>query len=203
MSYILDALRKADAQRERDPGRGIHAQSVPPLAPAPAAGLAPRHWLWVGLAFFALFLAGGAWRLSAPEPAPPALAPVSARVSQSVSIAAPANEVLPAAPAPTREVPKLVAASPIPAAAVPVAAPVVASGRVLSVDELPAEIQRELPKLAISGGVYSETAAQRMLIVNGQVFNEGALLGTGLVLEQIRAKTAVLSYRGYRYALSY
>ncbi len=29
MSYILDALRKADAQRERDPAaRGIHAQPV-------------------------------------------------------------------------------------------------------------------------------------------------------------------------------
>lgn len=26
MSYILDALKKADAQRERDPARGIHAQ---------------------------------------------------------------------------------------------------------------------------------------------------------------------------------
>ena len=32
MSYILDALKKADAQRERDPARGIHAQPASPAS---------------------------------------------------------------------------------------------------------------------------------------------------------------------------
>ena len=84
---------------------------------------------------------------------------------------------------------------PPPAAATP--------DRVLAVAELPADVQRELPKLAISGGVYSDNPAQRMLIVNGQVFNEGAELAPGVQLEQIRAKTAVLKFRGYRYAVAY
>ena len=34
MSYILDALRKADAQRDRDPARGIHAQTLHAAASA-------------------------------------------------------------------------------------------------------------------------------------------------------------------------
>jgi general secretion pathway protein B len=64
-------------------------------------------------------------------------------------------------------------------------------------------VQRELPKLAISGGVHSENAAQRMLIVGGQVMKEGAELAPGLVLEQIRARTAVLRFRSYRYSIAY
>jgi len=103
-------------------------------------------------------------------------------------VAAPLREV-------RKPVPAQAALSPAPATAAP--------GRVLSVTELPAEVQRELPKLAISGGVYSDNAAQRMLIVNGQVLGEGAEPAPGVLLEQIRAKTAVLKYRGYRYAVAY
>ncbi|HEX7890062.1 MAG TPA: general secretion pathway protein GspB, partial [Ramlibacter sp.] len=95
---------------------------------------------------------------------------------------------------------------PVPAAApAPVAVPAAppAAERILAVAELPADIQRELPKLSISGGVHSENAAQRLLIVGGQVVNEGAEVAPGLVLEQIRARTAVLRFRGYRYSVPY
>jgi general secretion pathway protein B len=61
----------------------------------------------------------------------------------------------------------------------------------------------DLPKLAISGGVYSDNAAQRMLIVGGQVVNEGAELAPGVTLEQIRPKSAVLRFRGLRVAVPY
>lgn len=61
----------------------------------------------------------------------------------------------------------------------------------------------DAPKLAISGGVYSTNPAQRMLIVNGQVFNEGSEVGPGVVLEQIRPKGAVLKFRNSRYTVSY
>ena len=37
MSYILDALRRADAERERGAVPGLHAQPVPPVS-ADAAG---------------------------------------------------------------------------------------------------------------------------------------------------------------------
>ncbi len=42
-----------------------------------------------------------------------------------------------------------------------------------------------------------------MLIVNGQVFNEGSEIGPGVVLEEVRSKGAVLRFRGARYTVSY
>jgi general secretion pathway protein B len=92
-----------------------------------------------------------------------------------------------------------------PVAAAPVAAPVAApaADRIFAVAELPAEVQRDLPKLSISGGVHSENAAQRMLIVGGQVLGEGAVVAPGVTLEQIRPHVAVLRFRGYRYSLGY
>ncbi len=61
----------------------------------------------------------------------------------------------------------------------------------------------DAPKLAINGGVYSTNKAQRMLIVNGQVYNEGSEVAAGVVLDEIRNKTAVLRYRGSRYTVAY
>ena len=59
------------------------------------------------------------------------------------------------------------------------------------------------PRLAVTGGVYSQSAAQRMLIVNGQVFNEGSEPAPGVKLEQIRPNLAVLSYQNQRFTLKY
>jgi general secretion pathway protein B len=61
----------------------------------------------------------------------------------------------------------------------------------------------DAPKLVINGGVYSDNAAMRRLIVNGQPVAEGADLGNGVVLEQIRPASAVLGFRGNRYNVTY
>ena len=76
-------------------------------------------------------------------------------------------------------------------ATAPVAAPIVGG--------LPADA----PRLTISGGVYSPNPAQRMLIVNGQVFNEGSEIAPGVKVEAIQSRTAVLSFRGARYTVAY
>ena len=205
MSYILDALRKADAQRERDPARGIHAQPAPP-ASARSAGTAARG-AWIATA--AVVAAGAAWWAWAQRATPPQVEPVAAapgatpdpppapvvNVATSVSPPAPAPLPAPVVRAPERVVAAMQEA--------PVTAAPPAPDRVFAVAELPADVLRELPKLAISGGVHSENAAQRLLIVGGQVVNEGAELAPGVVLEQIRARTAVLRFRGYKYSVPY
>ena len=219
MSYILDALRKADAQRERDLARGIHAQPVTLSVPAESSGPVSRLWpvvaaLIVGAALLALAMWWSGW-LARPAAlavvtvtSAPQVAPVA-----PVTPAPPATEVVPAAPPespppaalPAREAPKpapAVTAYP-PATAYPPPPAASDPSRLLALADLPADVQRELPRLAISGGVYSPTPAQRLLIVNGQVLNEGAEAAPGVLLEQIRPKTAVFNFRGYRYGVAY
>lgn len=225
MSYILDALRRADAERERDPARGIHAQPGGG-APVPARRRVPG-WAWPAGAVAILAVAGTiAWERPAPAPVAtvvPASEPVAAPVPAAAPVVTVAATVSPPAPAPLpapverpRPAPAAQRAEvPVPAVAAASAPAVVATAapaavlkapagdRVFNVAELPADVQRELPKLTIAGGVHSENAAQRMLVVGGQVVNEGAELAPGVVLEQIRARTAVLRYRGYRYSVAY
>ena len=101
MSYILDALRRADAERQRGAVPGLHAQPGPAgLAHAgPDRLTASRRRWWLGglLAAAALVLAGGAslrWTRVAPSgpslaapvdstPAAAALPPVAAAPAQN------------------------------------------------------------------------------------------------------------------------
>ncbi|MGE4242518.1 general secretion pathway protein GspB [Ramlibacter sp.] len=290
MSYILDALRKADAQRVRDPAHGIHAQpqvaastregrdwkqpaavaalaaavllvaialwprtpAVPssggpsaatsdvPRAPAPGA-LAPGISSAPAVATPGAQVrapvpttANAAPRVAAPVAPPPPAAraeravrnPANPQVAAAtlpspspspspspvVGMPAPAPAVPPPAPlpnaapvAPAPSTPAVASAPPAgraPAAVLTASAP---SGRdrVMTVAELPFQLQRELPRLAISGGVYSDNPSQRMLIVGGQVANEGTELAPGLVLDQIRPNAAVMKFRGYRYSVPF
>jgi len=83
------------------------------------------------------------------------------------------------------------------------AAPNAGAARVYSPAELPEEIRRDLPKVVIGGSSYSGDAASRMIMVNGQVFHEGDRLAPGLVLERIRQKSAVLSFKGWQYEVMF
>jgi general secretion pathway protein B len=49
VSLILDALRKADAERERGAVPGLHAQPAPPDEPAARAPSRTPPWLWAGI----------------------------------------------------------------------------------------------------------------------------------------------------------
>lgn len=208
MSYILDALRRAEADRERERGQvpGLHTQPLSDSDAAPAAGR--RRWLpWAGAGL--LLLAGigaGIWMASgqpetnAPDPLPaslPALQPVPAPAQPSTQTAVSAPPPQPAASAAS---PYLPPAPPPVVAATPAPAPV-AEAPIPRLADLPESTRRELPKLAISGSVYSDDPASRFVIVNGEVLREGAKLGADLVLEQIGARELVLRFKGQRYRL--
>lgn len=75
--------------------------------------------------------------------------------------------------------------------------------KIVSVQELPDDIRRELPQLTVGGAMHSDVAANRMLVLNGGVFREGDQPAPGVVLEEIRLKSAVLRYKGHRYSISY
>jgi general secretion pathway protein B len=257
MSYILEALRKADAERERGAVPDLHAQLLPAAPPDDEGEAHPgRRWgmpvlvaLLVSLALMAwLSLRQGATPSTAPPPptqvmpsAAPALPPVATAVqplssvqsappvqpsaSQPAAFAqvpgprpvpAPARapvktesrRVAPIAPptaAPRAEMPVPRAAPPTAKASEPQAAPkgelAAPAARLPALSELPEDLRRQMPPLTLGGSVYSTQPEKRMVIVNGQVFLEGATLAPELRLEQIRPKSAVFSIRGQRFEM--
>lgn len=210
MSYILDALRRADAERERGGVPGLHTQAMPETgdddAPAPRRGLAPWQWLAIGLTGGLAVAVAWTWRGDeAPPPAPtplpvqPAPAPPTAAVP---SLPAPPPAAPQAAPvAPVAIAPMRAAPPPASAPTAPLAAAPAAPQRVGSLAELPPDARAGLPPLAFGGSIYSSTPANRLLIVNGQLMHEGDALAPGVMLEQIRPKAAVLNIRGQRYEI--
>jgi general secretion pathway protein B len=216
MSYILEALKKAQAERQLGNAPTIHAPQA--VTPAPAAAAASRKPLFVGLGAGVLVVVAGAlvlWR-AAPAPAPKPVAQAAA-VRAPVPPAAHAPETLvvsaPPAPAPApvheRErapAPARVAepapSRPAPAAPVPVAkaAP---EDSLPFLQQLPDAQQRDIPRVTFGGYMYSANAADRLLIVDKALRHEGEEVAPGLVLEKLLPKAAVMNFRGMRYRVAY
>jgi general secretion pathway protein B len=222
MSYILDALRRADSERERGAVPSLHSKQIAAGVADPddgddAPGRSALPLWWAVGALSVALIGMAAWLMlgrSAQQPVPvPAVEPVAA----APVVPPPAPAVVQAPPVEPKEVPAAavppaptrVTAAPKPAAK-PVERPVAAAvsprdedAPVPSISELPDDIRRQLPALSVSGASYSKNPASRMLILNGQVFKEGDKVAPDLVLEQIRLKSAVLSFRGRRYSVSF
>lgn len=222
MSYILEALRRAQAERERGHVPGLQAQ---PLADQPPPAGRPRA-LALGVAGgVALGLLGAAslwWWRDRPVAAPAttlATPPVQQAQTASAPVAVPSRQA-DAAPAPAPSLPVVVSApAPLPAPAPPAppaapapakapAPPVAASGaaspgvRLLRLAQLPADLRRELPPLNVGGAVWSESLASRFVILDGQLLREGDSVAPGLLLERIAQKAAWLRWRDLRIELA-
>jgi general secretion pathway protein B len=226
MSYILDALRKADAERERGSVPSIHAQ--PSFAGARPAGPAPASRLWIVVAVIGALLAlvaamaaylllghGPASEVAKPAGPPPStvaaapaapVAPTPAPVTVAPALPAPPPPVRKARAAPAASAPP--AATPTAAASAPGSTPrpppaAKTEERIYTLDELPDDIRRQLPALSVGGSMYSPTPASRLVIINGQVLREGEHITPDLLVQQIRLKSAVMSFKGYRYTLAF
>jgi len=65
--------------------------------------------------------------------------------------------------------------------------------------ELPSSVQEGLPELSISLHYYASNPASRIVSVNDRTMREGEELTVGLKLEEITQDGAIFSYRGYRF----
>ena len=215
MSYILDALRRADAERERGGVPGLHTQTMAEpgdeteVAPR-ARGLKPWHWLAIGLAGGLAVAIAWSWRgeeppppvaVQPPAPPPPALPAPAAPAAIAPIAVTEAPPASPVAIAPMRAAPPPPAAAARPAAPAPASAATSTIPRIASLAELPPELRSGLPALAFGGSIYSGTPSNRLLIVNGQLMHEGESLAPGVTLEQIKPKAAVLVIRGQRFEI--
>lgn len=250
MSYILEALKKADAERERGAVPDLHAQPIPlAVAYEEEAPRGTKPWLWLLAGAAIAIVAVLAWQFSGsdappgigpalpaapaevlapPPPAPitqpaastqqaaePAPAPARPAIqSEPPAKAAPRIRVEPRAPAVAASAAVAVAAGAAPSAtpsATSSAAAKAAKGasappaatRAPLLTELPEDIRRQVPAMTIGGSVYSQQPANRMVIINGQVFREGSAVTPDLRLEQIGPKSAVFSLGGQRFEMPF
>lgn len=212
MSYILDALRRAEADRERERGHvpGLHAQPRTGGTAAPAAA-GPRRWLpWAGggallLSLFLLLLllarSGPADPPAPPAPplprqvelASPVPAPMSAPASPQPAISGAAAAVLASRPAPaSAPAPAVVLPAPLappPSSLPPVPArPALAAATVAPAAPAPraASAAAPIPRLAeLPESTRRELPA---LAVSGSVYSEDPasrfLIANGEVLRE-------------------
>jgi general secretion pathway protein B len=217
MSYILDALQRAEAERERGQVPGLHARPLPQAAPPVAPSARQRALLAIGVALALGVLAAGLWFWHSPVSGVAAETAKPATMVSSPPVTTPlvAIEVsaLPVAPVvASRPAPATTAAAPpalpetrsasTPAVAAP-AAPVAvqASASIPLLSELPSDVRSQIPALTVNGAVYSENPAQRLLLVNGQVLTQGSVAVADVTLERIGAASSEFSFRGTRFRI--
>lgn len=180
MSYLLDALKKAEQERKQG------EQSELPLYTEPEVRATLPMWLVVlvvavlGATVLKLFAGGdGAGNAKVEEQAS-----ISEEVSldqhQSIGTNNP-NEVF----VEQNDVSEM-------------EAPVTAATKELS--ELDAITLSKIPSLSLESHIYSQAAEYRSVVINGQSYNEGALLAAGVVLSEI-SQTGIVIKVGEQYVV--
>lgn len=226
MSYILDALHRAAAERQGGPGSLPTQHEVPPHTAlqdrdetSPDNGRTLKQWFYATVGCAVVLAATLAWWLvlrpatthpvqQAPQPTPVA-APILAPTPVLVPASAPAVE--PPLQQPSAHEATTTASKPLkpanttqPKVATTIATPSPTLQTPLySAHDLPDNIRANLPKLVISGASYSENPAHRMLIANGQIYREAEEVAPGLHIERINAKDVIFTFQGYRYTQNY
>ena len=233
MSYILEALKKSQAERQLGSAPTLNAVPVGAAPQVDARASRRPAWIALSAAALAVALALLAWRVTAPASKPavavlaataPPLAVVPPSTPEQAMRAAPPppppTPVKAAAPPPpvvavapplavvlpsTPEEPKRAAPRPPPPAPVKAAAPPppAEDDRLPTLRELPEAIQRTVPSVTFGGYMYSKNPADRLLLIDKALRREGEEVAPGLVLEKLLPKAAVMNFNGYRYRVPY
>ena len=229
MSYILEALKKSQAERQLGELPSIHAPQVQ-LHDGAASASARRTPVWLALGGVAVAVAAALllwqpWQADAAAPAAAAVVPavLAQAVPAPVPVAAPPAAVAPAPVAafvppaataapvhharpvaePKQETPGQAVSPPVAAPAPAVPPTPAAEESVPGMRDLPEPIQRQIPAIAIGGYIYSKNPADRLLLIDKVLRHEGEELAPGLVLEKLQPKAAIFSFKGYRYRVPY
>jgi general secretion pathway protein B len=220
MSFILDALKKSELERQR--------QTVPGLMDTRLGArrrTLPRWAIALGvlLAINLLVLTYVLMRKSTLAPQASRSAEASSGVRSDAPLpAAPAPEhfsPLDAAPVYAPEIPVAAAidkrGGPPPGVATPAARPARQADPLLSNEDTQADNREVLPsisELSLSGAqalpelhldvhVYATRAAERFVYINMRKYHEGSALQEGPTVERIRRDGVVLNYQGLRFIL--
>ena len=221
MSFILDALKKSEVERQRQSTPGlIDARVIARRRGLPTWAIVVGALLIVNLAVLAVVLirqhasaaapitaaqardgaapdAAGAARHFSPMDAAPTFAP-EIEVPQNTAPPAPRSADVRPAEGP-RPATRPAARRPDPLLTDPDGQ---GNDEVLpTIDQVHLTGPQALPEIHLDVHVYGTKPGDRFIFVNGRKYHEGATLEEGPVLERIRRDGAVLDYRGLRFLL--
>ncbi|MFT4714808.1 MAG: general secretion pathway protein B [Candidatus Azotimanducaceae bacterium] len=80
--------------------------------------------------------------------------------------------------------------------------PLAADRPVKRITALPTNIQRQIPDLKFSSHLYADDDSFRMVNINGNMFHEGDYIAEGIRLERISEEGVVLAYLHYTFEIS-
>jgi general secretion pathway protein B len=212
MSFILDALKKSEIERQR--------QNVPGLMDTPSGARRSRLPLWAAalgllLGINLLVLALVLWKRTtppAPAPRPPDSAAPAARAAapQATEHFSP----LDTSPvyAPEIPVPAAESARKAVAHAVRHSDPILSDESAAQRPDEPEEVLPSISEVSLTGAqalpdlhldvhVYATNPADRFVYINMRKYHEGASLPEGPLIERIRRDGVVLNYQGLRFIL--
>ncbi len=216
MSFILDALRKSEIERQRQSGPSM---AEFPLARddrrLPIALIVIGLLLAVNIAVVVYFMlrdtgapaavTASAAPVVATAPPPPAAAsasqPLPAVISPLESQSLAAEEIL-EPPAVYYEPPATQAPGAPDPTLLPDAGPGPAYESAPPGDDFPAVAAATgLPELTLDLHVFTTDPAKRAVFINGRRYTQGARIAEGPMVEEITADGVLLSYRGRRFVL--
>jgi len=226
MSFILDALKKSDSERQRQAGPALFEVKVaPPRARFPPWAIALAALLAVNLIVLAWVMTRRAEPPVTTIQPPPAAAPVGVAPA-TMTTAPPAQPVAPVA----RPLTEPSVGTAVDEAADPVldteaaldetsvnaadyepatleaqrsrgSAAQAAADVIPTRDALPANVATGLPELRIDLHVYAAKPADRFVLLNMRRMREGDATAEGVRIDSITQDGAVLSFRGTQFSL--
>ncbi len=225
MSFILDALRKSEIERQRQSGPSI---AEIPVAredrrlPVALVAIGVLLAVNVGVLLFFLLRDSDARESTAAVPeaatsAPPPVTTLPVPVAPAPSADAAMSGLPPVGTGePSVFYPSQVFSEPAtmaPDAPDPTllpGAPAAAIGGSVTygnepprpLESLPSELAAGLPELTVDLHIFTDDIAKRAVFINGRRYTQGATLTEGPKVEEITRDGAVLNFRGRRFLLS-
>ena len=209
MSFILDALKKSETDRQQ------HGPAEFAGVPTSSGGQRAPRWLWVLGALLAINFAVLLGLLLRPEVAvtpvasPPAAVENDAfaeQVAEARRNVPPREQAAPAAapqPSATNTATTTTARTPLPVAAAP--APTRSqptnTASLPTIHEVLADGRVTLPALHVDIHVFAEAPEDRFVFINMNKQVEGSRLAEGPVVEEITTDGVVLNYNGTSFVL--
>lgn len=206
MSFILDALRKSETERQQQSGGEFSS------VPTSSGNAQSLKWLWLLAALLGVNLAVLAGILLRPDTPPAAPAPVES--PQEAAGVAPQTEepsfaeqleTARQAQAERRQSASEAAETATTSTAADegpaIDAPQQSSGRILTFDELRLTGALQLGDLHLDIHVYSENPAERFVFINMDKLREHSQLKEGPVVDEITPEGVILDYQGMTFLL--